>query len=334
MAKKSKKTPAKTKAYAPKMAVQVKKSKRNGKSTTTTITTTTTVVKTVKSGKNQPTKKPVPKRRARAAPKRAAVVVTPSIKAPKKAIKVKATPPTPPPKIPAKKITASSSTDDSKLVKGISKGGAIVDVHIPSNTDYHVVQDTKNAFNGKCFDATLNCSDLGHNNNKFYIIQMLAKDSDPNIYYVWNRWGRVGVPGQNAFSSGLSYDSAVKMFMDKYKAKTSTKYTLIDIDYSNKDKEPEVKPSKKKVKESKLPKKVQDFINLIYNLNLMKVSMMEVGYDANKMPLGKLGSKTIKEGYNVLKAIETELRGKRNSKVLIDLSSDFFTLIPHNFGFQ
>ena len=39
-------------------------------------------------------------------------------------------------------------------------------------------------------------TNVGANNNKFYIIQLLQSDSNANQFYVWNRWGRVGVRGQ------------------------------------------------------------------------------------------------------------------------------------------
>ena len=65
----------------------------------------------------------------------------------------------------------------------------------------------------------MNQTNLGPNNNKFYIIQVLKTG---NIYYCWNRWGRVGDIGQN---NGLEYcgndaDKAIKSFEKKFKDKT------------------------------------------------------------------------------------------------------------------
>ncbi len=39
----------------------------------------------------------------------------------------------------------------------------------------------------------LNQTNIEHNNNKYYVIQLLKSGKD---FYVWNRWGRVGEPGQ------------------------------------------------------------------------------------------------------------------------------------------
>ena len=61
--------------------------------------------------------------------------------------------------------------------------------------------------------------------------------------------------------------------------------------------------------------------------------MVEIGYDARKMPLGKLSKETIKEGYNALQKIADVLNKKKKGD-LMDLSSDFFTVIPHDFGFK
>lgn len=52
------------------------------------------------------------------------------------------------------------------------------------------------------------------------------------------------------------------------------------------------------------------------------------------MPLGNLSEETILKGYSILKEIQAELEGKKRSNVLGDLSSQFYTTIPHNFGRQ
>lgn len=44
------------------------------------------------------------------------------------------------------------------------------------------------------YTVKLNQTNVGGNNNKFYIINLLTKESH---YWVWTRWGRVGEEGQN-----------------------------------------------------------------------------------------------------------------------------------------
>jgi len=61
--------------------------------------------------------------------------------------------------------------------------------------------------------------------------------------------------------------------------------------------------------------------------------MIEVGYDAKKLPLGRLSKKTIQQGYEVLKQISEEL-DKAKPQNLVYLSNEFYTLIPHDFGMR
>ena len=53
------------------------------------------------------------------------------------------------------------------------------------------------------------------------------------------------------------------------------------------------------------------------------------------MPLGKISEKMIDEGYAVLQDINAELeQSSPDDAQLMKLSSKFFTVIPHNFGFK
>lgn len=78
---------------------------------------------------------------------------------------------------------------------------------------------------------------------------------------------------------------------------------------------------------------LQKFINLIFDVNVMNNTMKEIGYDAKKMPLGKLGEGTIKEAYTILNKLSKAIKSKKTDEYST-LSSDFFSLIPHDFGYQ
>lgn len=55
--------------------------------------------------------------------------------------------------------------------------------------------------------------------------------------------------------------------------------------------------------------------------------------DVKKMPLGKLSKQQIAKGFEALEALEEALKKQRPSqKKLEELSSRFYTIIPHNFG--
>jgi hypothetical protein len=57
-----------------------------------------------------------------------------------------------------KDIESLNKSTQEMIVKGLKKGDAVVDPFIPNAFEYHVISDTSNLFNGKCFDCTLNQS--------------------------------------------------------------------------------------------------------------------------------------------------------------------------------
>lgn len=67
---------------------------------------------------------------------------------------------------------------------------------------------------------------------------------------------------------------------------------------------------------------------------MMNNQMKEIGYDAKKMPLGKLAKSTIQQGYEVLNSLMSSVKQTSKRAELETLSSKFFSLIPHDFGFQ
>lgn len=60
--------------------------------------------------------------------------------------------------------------------------------------------------------------------------------------------------------------------------------------------------------------------------------MTEMEYDIKKMPLGKLTKGQIKNGYEVLKELDEAIKAGKSGSVLANISSKFYTLIPHTFG--
>jgi len=96
------------------------------------------------------------------------------------------------------------------------------------------------------YTIKLNQTNIGGNNNKYYIIQLLTKG---NSYFVWTRWGRVGEDGQNKLDSkGADLQAAIKGFEKKFKDKTANnwgdrdnfvkkpgKYQLVEIEEGGDD---------------------------------------------------------------------------------------------------
>ncbi len=68
-------------------------------------------------------------------------------------------------------------------------------------------------------------------------------------------------------------------------------------------------------------------------MNLIEQSVIQIGYDVKRLPLGQLSKETVLEGYKYLREIEKVLNGKAKGD-LSDLSAKFYTYIPHNFGMK
>ncbi|KAI4349674.1 hypothetical protein L6164_010234 [Bauhinia variegata] len=238
--------------------------------------------------------------------------------------------------------------EEEKIVTATKKGAAVLDQRLPDHikAQYHVLQ-----LGGEIYDAMLNQTIVGDNNNKFYVIQVLESD-DGGKFLVYNRWGRVGVKGQDKIHGPFSSrDSAIEEFEQKFFAKTKNKwsdrkdfvchpksYTWLEMDYSGKETESTVteKPDCSlgtQLLESKLESRVAKFISLICNVSMMNQQMMEIGYNANKLPLGKLSKSTILKGYDVLRRI-ADVIDKSDKRTLEQLSGEFYTVIPHDFGFK
>lgn len=84
---------------------------------------------------------------------------------------------------------------------------------------------------------------------------------------------------------------------------------------------------------SKLHKAVQDLVCMLFDVETMKRTMVEFELDLTKMPLGKLSKKQLEKAYGILSQAQGLLseKGVSNAK-LVDVSNQFYTLIPHDFG--
>lgn len=246
---------------------------------------------------------------------------------------------------------AAAAVGKSVPDKLLKKGKGVVDPYFGKASTCRVLED-----DGLVWQCTLNQTNVGENNNKFYVIQLLKEETSPNLY-LFTRWGRVGVPGQQAVESFINVMSAKAAFHGKFTSKTSNrfglpgfvkrqgKYQLMDIDYGSDDdgkdgdEEDDAQAAKKPKTEaaaappkSKLPKETQDLISMISSQTAMSNTLRELEIDTKRMPLGKISKEQIKNAYGALQKIEAELK-KKNPNVEA-ATSEFYTLIPHDFGFR
>ncbi|CAN0889045.1 Poly [ADP-ribose] polymerase 2 [Linum grandiflorum] len=262
--------------------------------------------------------------------------------------------------VDALQVKEQEEIAQEKIVTATKKGAAVLDQYLPDHvkSHFHVLQSGDDIY-----DAMLNQTNVGNNNNKFYVIQLLESD-DGGRYMVYNRWGRVGVKGQDKlFGPYTSRDSAIQEFEQKFYAKTKNNwsdrrefechpkcYTWLEMDYGNQEEEATVccricevlsrvcwqvipRATGNQIQETRLDPCIAKFISLICNISMMRQQMMEIGYNADKLPLGKLSKATISKGYDVLKRI-ADVIGTADRSTLNQLTGEFYTVIPHDFGFK
>ena len=213
------------------------------------------------------------------------------------------------------------------------------------------------------WDANLNQTNAGRNNNKFYRIQIITNNN--RAYWVWTRWGRVGERGMSAVLGDGCILSATTQFERKFKDKTghkwedrladpkSGKYTFLERSYEP-DSEDGDEPgplsrrgskdsgkSQRKVAPCTLMPPVQKLLQLIFNEKFFQHAMSSMNYDANKLPLGKLSKNTLGRGYRILKdlaeliadaSLATSKYNRSFPQAVEDLSNSYYSTIPHMFG--
>lgn len=201
--------------------------------------------------------------------------------------------------------------------------------------------------NNIVYSCTLNQTDITNNKNKFYIMQLIKNGND---YIQYIRYGRIGEPGKKRYNNFTSQTSAITAFKKQFKAKTknewntndfvkkSGKYFMTETSYEDELKDVDDYSDEEKL-ESELNERVQNLIQLISDINMMKNTMIELDIDTKKMPLGKLKSNQLDKASKILEDIRAEiqkLKTATDKKVIITslekLSSTYYTYIPYACG--
>src|SRR5205807_6989384 len=79
---------------------------------------------------------------------------------------------------------------------------------------------------------------------------------------------------------------------------------------------------------------LQSLMSLIFDHEMFRGAMASFDIDVKKMPLGQITKSQVQKGYAVLEELETAIgsRSRTKAQLITDLSSRFYTLIPHAFG--
>ena len=234
-------------------------------------------------------------------------------------------------------VTEVKEKEEKKEIKNIEELAVINDEveldHAVEDVDRYIIVESKpSEFQEKYYAVTLNYTNVKNNNNKFYIIQLL-QDIHTKNYGVLFRWGRVGRFGQVNFVDYNNFEEARNAFMTKLEHKLLYGYTMIKTEAKIKSKDNNNKEEDKD--DDGLEKPIANLLRLIFDLKSFNQQMQNIGYDSDKIPLGQLSSEVINEGYKCLFELEKIIEDKNKpnkSNQIYDLSSKYYTYIPHNFG--
>ncbi|KAI0143708.1 PARP-domain-containing protein [Xylariaceae sp. FL1272] len=258
--------------------------------------------------------------------------------------------------MPPRKRTKSSNAGGAKKQKTAqgaksSQPSIPVDEGFKEGGDVHVYIDD----NDTPWDASLNLSNVSGNNNKFYMLQLLVDDKEGK-YYAHARWGRVGETGQVKTVSFDDLESAETEYDKRFKSKTGlkwdergndakdNKYTFVERSYEEDgdggSASDEGYGTGSSVK-SELDISTQRLMELIFNENHFNSVLEEIGYNKDKMPLGKLGKATLQKGFEELKELSSLIKhpslaknkyDKDREEVIEEWTNKYYSTIPHVFG--
>ncbi|XP_026729426.1 poly [ADP-ribose] polymerase [Trichoplusia ni] len=220
------------------------------------------------------------------------------------------------------------------------QGGTAVDPASNLQDEAHVYTD----HDGTKYTVVLSQTDVVAQKNSYYKLQVLEGDNKKK-YWLFRSWGRIGTTiGGSKVEPCRNVDEAIDKFCTLYMEKTENdwhgrdyflkvpgRYFPLDMDYGTDA--AKVSQDLALDKTCDLPESVQKLIIKIFDVNVMKKTLLEFELDTEKMPLGKLSKKQIKSGYQVLSELLTLInKGSTSQNKIIDATNRFFTLIPHDFG--
>lgn len=207
--------------------------------------------------------------------------------------------------------------------------------------------------NGIVYAVTLNVTDLTvgqSGRNSFYTIQCLVYGKR---YFLFTRWGRIGQEGNYNEDEYYSKEDMLDEFQKKFYTMTKntwtsyiygefekkpSKYFPVELEAEDDDDDEGV--SNVKTLSSplsigcKLDIRVQELIKLLFNEDMINSQMSQMKINTEEMPLGQLSKKRINKGLEILQKIEESLDKEEEVPEIIfqDLTNQFYTQIPHDFG--
>eukprot|EP01079_Euglenida_sp_SAG-EU17-18_P008311 gene8311-1482_t len=249
----------------------------------------------------------------------------------------------------------SSAAFDINLQKN---GGWIVDPK--SGTTGEILDE-----DGRQWATTLTMLDLVQNLNSFHIMQVISSPKG-KAHTVWSRWGRIGSwQGYDSKKKFSKSSDAKEYFGIQYLSLTGNTWStsrfvkkpgkFAPLEHGDTVTKNPVAACDHTV-ECALELPVRHLVELLSSTDSLRRALRDSNIDDVRMPLGSLSESQVKKAYLVLKQIETVLhnqadistrqadaKSKRRGTSLgggtsppaakiRDLTSKFYTLIPHSFS--
>lgn len=236
----------------------------------------------------------------------------------------------------------------SKRQKLIMKNKTVNDSKAIENKTSHIY---RSADTGRAYACTLYTSDIQLDQNKFYKLKIIKSDDfDRNgKVSILREWGRIGTKREGSrfehFTGKNSIQDCCSIFKRKffdltgngwdcqpYKSRKG-KYVYINIDYREETAAGQISDA---IDTNKLEAPVKKAVELIFKIDVMKQTMMELEIDKELMPLGYPSVQNVKEAGKVLNDVydihkhPDKYPDSQNS--FKHLSNRFYQLIPQSRG--
>ncbi|CAE7396118.1 PARP1 [Symbiodinium sp. CCMP2592] len=222
--------------------------------------------------------------------------------------------------------------EETGTAKTVEKEGVAMDTDIGELIERtHVLIDRPK---NRVYSETLSLTDMTSGSNSFYKLYVLEsdKDSGGSCYWVWRKWGRIGVSQGGTKLEEFHSDqaAAIRQFSKLYLDKTGNTYGHKPSEFVQKpgkfsrvDVAHKALQKKKAKTEEEEPEPSQDDVQ-------------------DGQPLGQLSKAAVEKGNAVLDKLESILSEVAEGAPLGPVqkgkvkahSAEFYALIPHNFGIK
>ncbi|EFA81102.1 hypothetical protein PPL_05938 [Heterostelium album PN500] len=188
---------------------------------------------------------------------------------------------------------------------------------------------------------TLQFTNIGNNNNKYYILE-LHEGTNPNgsvVYRLYTNYGRTSGKATKETRYPRNFDDALNLYCLIYNEKTSDKkgYKPVSLNAAKiTSTSDQAAASNNANTPSNLPEEIQSLVKTLFaeaTTHLTNSCSANITENGIETPLGVLSMEQVEKGEKILDKLHVELKTSRPLETrLAQLSSEFYTVIPHKMG--